>query len=71
MKSLRKETAFYILTVWTMDIYIYGCHTQKAQLQPSEQSTTGQEREGGLRTTVEDRQCLITAEHDGEGNIRK
>lgn len=26
---------------------------------------------GGLRTTVEDRQCLITAEHDGEGNIRK
>lgn len=54
-----------------MDIYIYGCHTQKAQLQPSKQSTTGQERGGGLRTTVEDRQCLITAEHDGEGNIRK
>lgn len=38
------------------------------QLQPSKESTIGQEREGGLRTTVKDRHCLITAAGDGEPN---
>lgn len=36
------------------------------QLQSSKESTTGQEREGGLRTAVKDRHRLITAERDGE-----
>lgn len=53
-------------------IYIHTVVTHKKH-NSNLQSRVLQDRRGrgGLRTTVEDRQCLITAEHDGEGNIRK